>query len=394
MKKLVLIILLLAAVTTLNAQVTQDAFEQFKNKSNQDFQEYTAAVNQQWDDYEKASKEAFDKFKNDIEQKWGTDNFKSSTKKDWVEYSSDQTTRTLVDFETEEATVELLLSPEEAANAELVKARLGDAVKELATTKGKSKDFTMDFEQPEPLSDEPVLKGQLEIADGEKVTESNVGEYAKEVIERKPVDKITIKGADSKERVVVSVKLPLAPNSIQSRAEKFYEFILAYARQYALDPELIFAIMHTESYFNPKARSAVPAFGLMQIVPRYAGRDAYHFVYGEDKMLSENYLYEAKNNIELGSAYLHMLLEKSFGKVNDPVSRLFCAIAAYNTGAGNVSRAFIGTTKLGNAIPKINSMTSDQVYTHLRAYLPYQETKDYVERVSKRMGAYREWMSN
>ncbi|MBS4058201.1 MAG: DUF3393 domain-containing protein [Bacteroidales bacterium] len=394
MKKLALIILLLAAVTTLNAQVTQDAFEQFKNKSNQDFQEYTAAVNQQWDDYEKASKEAFDKFKNDIEQKWGTDNFKSSTKKDWVEYSSDQTTRTLVDFETEEATVELLLSPEEAANAELVKARLGDAVKELATTKGKSKDFTMDFEQPEPLSDEPVLKGQLEIADGEKVTESNVGEYAKEVIERKPVEKITIKGADSKERVVVSVKLPLAPNSIQSRAEKFYEFILAYARQYALDPELIFAIMHTESYFNPKARSAVPAFGLMQIVPRYAGRDAYHFVYGEDKMLSENYLYEAKNNIELGSAYLHMLLEKSFGKVNDPVSRLFCAIAAYNTGAGNVSRAFIGTTKLGNAIPKINSMTSDQVYTHLRAYLPYQETKDYVERVSKRMGAYREWMSN
>lgn len=393
MKKLAVIIMLLAAVTALNAQVTQDAFEQFKNKSNQDFQEYTAAVNQQWDDYEKASKEAFDKFKNDIEQKWGTDNFKSSTKKDWVEYSSDQTTRTLVDFETEEATVELLLSPEEAANAELVKAKLGDAVKELATTKGKSKDFTMDFEQPEPLSDEPVLKGQLEIADGEKVTESNVGEYAKEVIERKPVEKITIKGADSKERVVVSVKLPLAPNSIQSRAEKFYEFILAYARQYQLDPELIFAIMHTESYFNPKARSAVPAFGLMQIVPRYAGRDAYHFVYGEDKMLSENYLYEAKNNIELGSAYLHMLLEKSFRGVNDPVSRLFCAIAAYNTGAGNVSRAFIGTTKLGNAIPKINGMTSDQVYNHLRAYLPYQETKDYVERVSKRMNAYREWMS-
>lgn len=393
MKKLAVIIMLLAAATALNAQVTQDAFEQFKNKSNQDFQEYTAAVNQQWDDYEKASKEAFDKFKNDIEQKWGTDNFKSSTKKDWVEYSSDQTTRTLVDFETEEATVELLLSPEEAANAELVKAKLGDAIKELATTKGKSKDFTMDFEQPEPLSDEPVLKGQLEIADGEKVTESNVGEYAKEVIERKPVEKITVKGADSKERVVVSVKLPLAPNSIQSRAEKFYEFILAYARQYQLDPELIFAIMHTESYFNPKARSAVPAFGLMQIVPRYAGRDAYHFVYGEDKMLSENYLYEAKNNIELGSAYLHMLLEKSFRGVNDPVSRLFCAIAAYNTGAGNVSRAFIGTTKLGNAIPKINGMTSDQVYNHLRAYLPYQETKDYVERVSKRMNAYREWMS-
>lgn len=388
--------ILLALWTSLSAvaQETEDAFEKFRSQSNADFDAFSEAVTRQWDEYEKASKEAFENFKKGIELKWGVTNFKESTPKDWVEYSDDQMTRTVVDFETGEASIELLLSPGEAANAELVRKKMSDAVKDLSTTRGKSKDFSMDFEQPMPLSDQPVLKNQLVTEEGKPVTETNINEYASEVVEKKPIEKKPVTGADEQKRVVVSVKLPLAPNSIQTRAEKFYEPIRIFAARYDLDPELVFAIMHTESYFNPKARSHVPAFGLMQIVPRYAGRDAYKFVHGEDRLLNENYLYEAEKNIELGAAYLHILLVRNFGRVNDPLSRLYCSIAAYNTGAGNVSRAFIGSTKLGEAIPKINQMNSNQVYEHLRAYLPYQETKDYIEKVTKRMNSYREWMSD
>ncbi len=388
--------ILLALWTSLSAvaQETEDAFEKFRSQSNADFDAFSEAVTRQWDEYEKASKEAFENFKKGIELKWGATNFKESTPKDWVEYSDDQMTRTVVDFETGEASIELLLSPGEAANAELVRKKMSDAVKDLSTTRGKSKDFSMDFEQPMPLSDQPVLKNQLVTEEGKPVTETNINEYASEVVEKKPIEKKPVTGADEQKRVVVSVKLPLAPNSIQTRAEKFYESIRIFAARYDLDPELVFAIMHTESYFNPKARSHVPAFGLMQIVPRYAGRDAYKFVHGEDRLLNENYLYEAEKNIELGAAYLHILLVRNFGRVNDPLSRLYCSIAAYNTGAGNVSRAFIGSTKLGEAIPKINQMNSNQVYEHLRAYLPYQETKDYIEKVTKRMNSYREWMSD
>ncbi len=388
--------ILLALWTSLSAvaQETEDAFEKFRSQSNADFDAFSEAVTRQWDEYEKASKEAFENFKKGIELKWGATNFKESTPKDWVEYSDDQMTRTVVDFETGEASIELLLSPGEAANAELVRKKMSDAVKDLSTTRGKSKDFSMDFEQPMPLSDQPVLKNQLVTEEGKPVTETNINEYASEVVEKKPIEKKPVTGADEQKRVVVSVKLPLAPNSIQTRAEKFYESIRIFAARYDLDPELVFAITHTESYFNPKARSHVPAFGLMQIVPRYAGRDAYKFVHGEDRLLNENYLYEAEKNIELGAAYLHILLVRNFGRVNDPLSRLYCSIAAYNTGAGNVSRAFIGSTKLGEAIPKINQMNSNQVYEHLRAYLPYQETKDYIEKVTKRMNSYREWMSD
>lgn len=376
------------------AQENEDAFEKFKQQANTDFDTFSESVNRQWDDYEQASKEAFENFKKGIELKWGATNFKESTPKDWVEYSNDQMTRTLVDFETGEATIELLLSPEEAANADLVRRKMSEAVKDLSSTRGTSKDFSMDFEEPMPLSDQPVLKDQLVTEDGKPVTGSNLNAFADEVVDKKPIEKKPVTGADEQKRVVVSVKLPLAPNSIQTRAEKFYEPIRTFAARYDLDPELVFAIMHTESYFNPKARSHVPAFGLMQIVPRYAGRDAYKFVHGEDRLLNENYLYEAEKNIELGAAYLHILLVRNFGRVNDPLSRLYCSIAAYNTGAGNVSRAFIGSTKLGEAIPKINQMNSSQVYEHLRVYLPYQETRDYIEKVTKRMNSYRDWMSN
>jgi len=89
-----------------------------------------------------------------------------------------------------------------------------------------------------------------------------------------------------------------------------------------------------------------------------------------------------------------MLLSRSFKKVENPVSRVYCAIAAYNTGAGNVSKAFIGTTKLYSAIPVINKMSADEVYKHLKANLPYDETKDYLERVSTRMKVYENWLSN
>jgi len=410
MKSMLLAGLFLLVSAGLFAQETEDAFEEFRQQSQSGFEQFQEETTKQWEAYEKANKEAFEQFKNGIEQKWGSGNFVESTKTDWVEYSEDEETRTTVDFEQEEARIEILMSPEDAENATLVKQKIAEAVKELAFTKGKTKDYATDYEKPQPLMDEPVLKDQLQNEAGETVTEENVDEYANQVAEQQTVTKEVVKPEKPKpeekieekpapkpepkeEKVIVSVKIPLATNSIQTRALHFYESVINYANRFMLDPALVFAIIHTESSYNPKAKSHVPAFGLMQIVPRYAGRDAYNFLYKEDKLLNENYLYESINNIELGAAYLHMLITRSFKKVNDPQSRVYCAIAAYNTGAGNVSRAFIGTTKLYLAIPEINKLTADQVYQHLKAHLPYEETQHYIERVSSRMTVYADWLS-
>ena len=153
------------------------------------------------------------------------------------------------------------------------------------------------------------------------------------------------------------------------------------ARRFGLEPALIFALIETESHFNPFATSGIPAYGLMQIVPHSAGRDAWKFLTKHKGQPSRNYLFNAKNNIEMGSAYVHILFNRYLVKVKNRKSRELCAIAAYNTGSGNVLRSFHKNKKI--ALAKINSLSSDAIYKHLKKRLPYKETRDYIVKVTK-----------
>lgn len=118
--------------------------------------------------------------------------------------------------------------------------------------------------------------------------------------------------------------------------KKYHAHIVAAARLFALEPALIHAVISAESGYNPLARSAKGAKGLMQLMPDTARR------YGVDNPL------DPKQNILGGAAYLSDLL-KLFG--ND----LNLALAAYNAGEG--------TVKEYGTIP------------------PYSETKQYVPKV-------------
>ena len=151
---------------------------------------------------------------------------------------------------------------------------------------------------------------------------------------------------------------------------------------------IVFAVVESESYFNPMAKSPIPAYGLMQIVPASAGKDATAYLFGKAKILAPSYLYNGNNNIEIGSAYLHILYFNYLDGITDPVSRLYCTIAAYNTGAGNVARAFVGSTNISKATAKINTMSPKEVYARLRKHLPHDETRQYVKNVSVRMQKY------
>ena len=72
-------------------------------------------------------------------------------------------------------------------------------------------------------------------------------------------------------------------------------------------------------------------------------------------------------------------------KINNPISRRYCAIAAYNTGAGNVAKAFNlnRSTNINKAVALINQLDSEGVYAQLINNLPYDETKKYLQKVSK-----------
>jgi membrane-bound lytic murein transglycosylase C len=187
-----------------------------------------------------------------------------------------------------------------------------------------------------------------------------------------------------KPKVMAELRL----NKLPERARTLDPTVQKFAKQAKLDDALVFAIIETESAFNPMARSAVPAYGLMQIVPSSAGQDATQELYGRAKILSPSYLYNGDNNIKIGATYLKIVYYRYFSGIKNPTSRLYCTIAAYNTGAGNVAKAFVGKRKLKPAFKVINSLTPQQVYNKLIKDLPYEETQDYVQRVTHRMPKY------
>ena len=104
-----------------NTVYSQDSFEDFQNQQQQaqeqffedeisGFQNYVASVTAQYDAYEQQQDREFEEFKEAVEEKWR--NFKSPSKKEYVEYDDDLDSRATVDFEKGEITVEVIVEEE------------------------------------------------------------------------------------------------------------------------------------------------------------------------------------------------------------------------------------------------------------------------------------------
>lgn len=136
------------------------------------------------------------------------------------------------------------------------------------------------------------------------------------------------------------VKLAMITDAIRqqffAKEVPFGSVILREAKKNNLSPELLAAVVHAESKFNPTARSRVGAVGLMQLVPR-TGR-----------WMGASNLLDPVQNISAGAKYLKYLSDQFPGDQQKMV-------AAYNAGPGNVQRF--------NGVP------------------PFQETRNYVSRV-------------
>ena len=168
---------------------------------------------------------------------------------------------------------------------------------------------------------------------------------------------------------------------IRNKAKRYKPFIYDYAQKFSLPPSLVFAIIHAESSFNPLARSQVPAFGLMQVVPHTGGKDATALIYNKPKILSPSYLYNPKKNVQVGSAYFHILYYRYLKGITDSRSRLYCAIAAYNAGTTPVMKTLTGLGSINRAVSRINRMSSNDVLRRLVRHMPSSETRDYLNKV-------------
>ena len=146
-----------------------------------------------------------------------------------------------------------------------------------------------------------------------------------------------------------------AAMTVEQTKQEFFDCEVPYgdiiyreARRNRLSPELVAAVVRSESDFRPRLVSNKSAKGLMQIIPE-TGR-----------LLGCENPFDPGANIAAGTKYLRYLLDR-FGDQR-------MALAAYNAGEGNIERF--------GGVP------------------PFPETQDYLRRVSVRTRMYRQRVHN
>ncbi len=292
--------------------------------------------------------------------------------------------------------------PTLSGSATLERQQATEAPKEESEEQKRSRDKSARKESkkeeiavaPQPITPtttapQPTTTPQPAIAASTPSPQSAVTatEAAKTIVEETKYDVQKVVDDKGAEKVVVTIDLALNTNHISDRASEYSATINKNAERFGVEHALIYSIMEQESAFNPMAKSWIPAYGLMQLVPSSGGRDAYNYVFKKDELPSAEYLYKAANNIELGTAYLRLCRDRYFSKVENAKSQMLCIIASYNAGAGGLSRAINGTTNIFKAIPTINAMSYDDLYAMLRKGLP-AETQDYIYKVTRNYDKY------
>jgi soluble lytic murein transglycosylase len=136
------------------------------------------------------------------------------------------------------------------------------------------------------------------------------------------------------------------------------------AQRHQVDPYLVLAVIRNESKFNPAARSAAGAVGLMQLMPETAVWIATQ----RNQSFTMADLTDPAVNIEMGCWYLADL-QRAFGGDRAVV------LAAYNAGRSNVV-----------AWLKSQTWTGER---ETLSQIPFPETRTYVARVLRDETIYR-----
>ena len=314
-------------------------------------------------------------FAHNIENIWGFNEVLIAGPKDYVKYTDGYQTRSHINFDDGTITVETIAGTEPAARlrqAIITTLLMGDDP--------GSVDLYSDADDIQ-ISKEPFLYGQVVDNTGEAIRwQWRAERFADYLLQTR------MKKRSSGLHIIYSVTINLVPNHLDKRAHKYLGMVRQASRKYGIDESLILAIMQTESSFNPYAVSRSDAMGLMQVVQHTAGKDVFRSQ-GKSGTPSRSFLFDPASNIDTGTAYLAILNTIYLGGIDNPTSRRYAVITAYNGGAGSVLRVF-SNDKVKAAII-INSMAPGDVYQTLTTRHPSAESRRYLYKVNSAQKGYR-----
>ena len=143
----------------------------------------------------------------------------------------------------------------------------------------------------------------------------------------------------------------------------YSEYVEKYSEAYGVDPNLAYAVIHTESGFDSSAVSHLGACGLMQLMP-----ETFEWLRSKDSDESGKYcdVFDPETNIRYG-VYFLSLLSQQFGSEQ-------LTIAAYHAGMARVSSWLCDS-----------SFSSDGKTLHT---IPFSDTEYYVKKVERTKKIY------
>lgn len=376
----------------------------------QQYRAQRAAMEMQWKQREQAIADRWQQVKREAEKKW--DQARQSNHKEWVDYSPSYEARSTVDFEHGVIAITVLVPIGEAGSSSQVDPEaVLLAMKEIQADTGATgaprlaaasaadpasvmiaraampaawAKIVRQFEQvfsKEARAGRPVLANQVVAKSGAPVAPQAAKSFVEsEVIPNAVVEDKPMQAQDGVARAQVTAKVPLAPDHLQKRAQLYRDDVAIHAKRHGLDPRLLFAIIHTESYFNPLAQTPAPAYGLMLLVPRGPARDAYNYLYKNDIVLDDGYLQDPAHNVELGAAYLHLLRRQLVPNMEEGDKKNFLVACAYTWGMDKTRDQILKQAR-------VQDLTSTQVFTLLSQKTP-ENTRAYLNRVRDRIAMY------
>lgn len=135
--------------------------------------------------------------------------------------------------------------------------------------------------------------------------------------------------------------------------------------EFEISRPIFYALVNTESGFNPNAKSSAGAIGLTQILPS----TAQYICVKNNLDFSKFDLYNPDDNLYLGAMYLRYLINK--------FDSVYTALSAYNAGE-TVVRSWLNDSRYS--------------YDKISLYnIPYKETSEYIEKIKNNQKIYIEF---
>ncbi|WP_070964654.1 membrane-bound lytic murein transglycosylase MltC [Vibrio sonorensis] len=309
-------------------------------------------------------------FAGNIEKRWGKKELKYAGKANYVKYIDNYLSRTEVNFSKGTIIVETV-SPTDP------KAHLKNAIVTTLLTPDDPANVDLFSSKDITLEGQPFLYRQVVDQDHKPIQWSwRANRFADYLI----AHKLKVKNVDFKKAYYVEI--PMVEDQVEIRSYKYADIVRRASKKYDIPEDLIYAIIKTESSFNPYAVSWANAYGLMQVVPKTAGKDVFKLVKKRSGQPSPEYLFNPENNIDTGVAYFYILKNRYLRDVKHPKSLEYSMISAYNGGTGGVLNTFDRKDRK-RAMRDLNSLQPNQVYWALTKKHPNSEARRYLEKVTK-----------